>query len=98
MNSFIPKIKKLIKALQVKDNRIYLFSKAQLYSSKLDKVVTINRLESMLTRKEFFERFPEKKKNQAKYKNDFIKVIEKESFSEVEILLFLVETYKNIAK
>lgn len=92
MASLMPKIKKLIKALELQ-GKIYLFSKSQVYSQRLYKICTLNKLETMLTRDEFFAKYPEKLKNKKRYKGELIKDVVAESFREIDILLKLVEIY-----
>lgn len=95
MASLMPKIKKLLKALEV-EGKIYLFSKSQVYSGKLSKVCTVNKLDEMVELEEYFRRFPEKAKNRKRYKSEHVRVSIAESFREVDILMQLVSIYEQL--
>lgn len=95
MASLMPKIKKLLKALEVK-GKIYLFSKSQVYSQKLGKICTVNKLDVMMPLEEYFEKFPEKRKNGDRYKSDYVRVPVADSFREVDVLLSLADIYKQL--
>ncbi len=71
---------------------IYLYSREQVYSSKLEKICTINKVSHLMNVKEYNKLYPDKKKNPNKY--DFVKVPVTESFREIDILLCLAEIYK----
>lgn len=92
METTAKKIRKLIKALEIR-GEIYLFAKEQLYSSKIDKICTINKLSQLLHIDAYYAKYPEKKRK----KNDnreFVKEPIVSSFKEMDILLALVDIYK----
>ena len=95
MASLMPKIKKLLKALEI-EGKIYLFSKSQVYSQKLGKICTVNKIDVMMPLEEYFEKFPEKRKNRKRYKNDYVRIPVADSFREVDILLRLAHIYKQL--
>ncbi len=91
MKNISSKIRKLIKALEMR-GEIYLYTKEQIYSLKLDKICTINKLSRLMSVEEYNLLHPDKKKNPKKY--EYVKDSVIDSFKEIDILLELVEIYK----
>ncbi len=92
METTAKKIRKLIKALEIR-GEIYLFAKEQIYSSKIDKICTINKLSQLMPIDDYYAKYPKKKRK----KNDtreFVKEHVESSFKEIDILLALVGIYK----
>ena len=92
MKNISSKIKKLIKALEIR-GEIYLFTKEQIYSCKLEKICILNRLSYLMPASKYYAMHPEKKRR----KNDnreYVKYPIVDSFKEIDILLELVEIYK----
>lgn len=91
MKNISSKIRKLIKALEIR-GEIYLYTKEQIYSFKLDKICTINKLSRLMSVEEYNLLHPDKKKNPKKY--EYVKDSVIDSFKEIDVLLELVEIYK----
>lgn len=91
MSSLTPKIKKLQKALELRGN-IYLFTKTQVYSKKLSRLCTLNKLDYLMPVEDYNKLHPEKPKDVKRYQ--FVKVEVIDSFRELDILLCLLDVYK----
>ncbi|MGL4108333.1 hypothetical protein [Clostridium sp. LP20] len=87
------KINKLIRALN-KYEYIYLVNKEQFLSKKSNKVCSIYKLFHLMDIEEYNLRYPEDKKNPNKYSNVKVEVLS--TFNQVEILLRLVDIYKEV--
>lgn len=87
------KINKLIKALNTK-GYIYLVNKEQFLSKKSNKVCSIYKLFHLMNIEKYNEKYPDDKKAPGKYDN--VKVEIESSFNQVDILLKLVELYKEV--
>lgn len=87
------KINKLIKALNTK-GYIYLVNKEQFLSKKLNKVCSIYKLFHLMDIEEYNRKYPEDKKDTNKY--EYIKVEIDSSFQPQNILLRLVDIYKEV--
>ncbi len=72
--------------------QIYLIDRRQLFSEKLGKVVTLLVLNKMIPVEEWNREHPKKKKDPDKVKA--VKVLVKESFKELDILLELLSIYR----
>lgn len=88
------KIRKLTAALEMK-GKIYLVNKEQFYSDKLGKICTSNKLTNLMPVEEYNKIFPDDKKDPEKYKRVKVEVLK--SFSNIDILLKLVEIYKEVS-
>lgn len=87
------KINKLIKALNTK-GYIYLVNKEQFLSKKSNKVCSIYKLFHLMNIEEYNRKYPDDKKDSNKYSN--VKVELLSTFNQVEILLKLVDLYKEV--
>lgn len=72
--------------------QIYLIDRRQLFSEKLGKVVMLLVLNKMIPVEEWNREHPKKKKDPDKVKA--VKVLVKESFKELDILLELLSIYR----
>lgn len=91
MGKLSRKINKLCMALSFR-GQIYLIDRRQLFSDKLGKVVTLLVLNKMIPVEEWNREHPKKKKDPDKVKS--VKVLVKESFKELDILLELLSIYR----
>lgn len=87
------KINKLIKALNTK-GYIYLVNKEQFLSKKSNKVCTVYKLFHLMDIEEYNRLYPDDKKDTNKYSS--VKVELLSTFNQIEILLKLVELYKEV--
>lgn len=87
------KINKLIKALNTK-GYIYLVNKEQFLSKRLNKVCSIYKLFHLMDIEEYNRKYPEDKKDPNKY--EYVKVEIESSFQPQDILLKLVDIYKEV--
>lgn len=87
------KINKLIKALNTK-GYIYLVNKEQFLSKKINKVCSIYKLFHLMDIEEYNLKYPDDKKDINKY--EYIKVEIESSFQQQDILLKLVDIYKEV--
>lgn len=87
------KINKLIKALNTK-GYIYLVNKEQFLSKKSNKVCSIYKLFHLMDIEEYNRNYPDDKKDLNKYEH--VKVEIDSSFQPQDILLKLVELYKEV--
>lgn len=87
------KINKLIKALNTK-GYIYLVNKEQFLSKKSNKVCSIYKLFHLMDIEEYNRKYPEDKKEPNKY--EYVKVEIESSFQPQDILLKLVDIYKEV--
>lgn len=85
------KINKLVMALNSM-GYICLVNREQFYSSKLGKVCSINKAFHLMPVEEYNQMYPDNKKDPEKY--EFIKMEIISSFKQEEILLKLIEVYK----
>lgn len=91
MSILTSKIRKLQRALEM-HGEVYLISRAQIYSEKLDKVCTKFVLDKIMTWEEYQALNPETKRKPRKTVRE--NVIE--SFKEIDVLLALAEAYKRL--
>lgn len=89
------KIYKLLKALELK-GYIYLLNKEQIYSNKLGKILNVNKLYRLMPVQEYNKLYPNKKKDLEKYKNVKVEILS--TFKKSDILLRLVEIYKEVGE
>lgn len=87
------KINKLIKALNTK-GYIYLVNKEQFLSKKINKVCSIYKLFHLMDIEEYNRRYSDDKKDPNKY--EYVKVEIESSFQQQDILLKLVDIYKEV--
>lgn len=87
------KINKLIKALNIK-GYIYLVNKEQFLSKKSNKVCSIYKLFHLMNIEQYNNMYTDDKKDPGKYDN--VKVEIESSFNQVDILLKLLELYKEV--
>lgn len=95
MSVLTPKIRKLQKALELK-GKIYLVTKTQVFSNKLGRLCTLNKLDYLMPVDEYNKLYPEKPKDENKYK--LVKVEVESSFREIDILLRLVDVYQKVGE
>lgn len=93
MKNISSKIRKLTRALEVK-GKIYLVNREQFYSIKKQKVCTTHKLSQLLSIEEYNKLNPEDKKDPKKY--EYVKVEILKSFSEIDILIKLVDIYQEV--
>ena len=91
MSVYTSKIYKLIRAFEIK-GQVYLFNRVQFYSEKAERVCTAYKLSHRMSVEKYNLLHPEKKKNPKKY-NYVIQEVMK-SYSEIDILKYLAEIYK----
>ena len=89
MGKLKSKINKVMMALAVNRNEIYLLNTRQQWSEQFQKPLTILTLQKRMTREEWNKLHPNKP-TKADFKNDMVL----ETFREIEVLLFLVEQLK----
>lgn len=92
MKGLWTKIRKLLTALNQRGEK-YLVNREMVYSSKLDKMCTVYKLNRLTPIDEYYESHPNKKRR----KNDDREFVKEEvisSFKEVDILLSLASIYK----
>ncbi len=89
MGKFKSKINKVMMALAVNHNEIYLLESRQGWSDRLEKPITKLILYKRLSQSEWNKLHPNKP-TKADFKNDMVL----ETFKEIEVLLFLVEQLK----
>ena len=87
------KINKLIKALNTK-GYTYLVNKEQFLSKKSNKVCYIYKLFHLMNIEEYNRKYPDDKKDSNKY--EYVKVEIESSFQPQDILLKLVDIYKEV--
>ncbi|MDU2680458.1 MAG: hypothetical protein E7C50_01100 [Clostridium sp.] len=87
------KINKLIKALNTK-GYIYLVNKEQFLSRKLKRLCSIYKLFHLMDIEEYNRKYPDDKKDSNKY--EYVKVEIDSSFQPQDILLRLVDIYKEV--
>ncbi|MDM8312847.1 hypothetical protein [Clostridium cadaveris] len=87
------KINKLIKALNTK-GYIYLVNREEFLSKKSNKICSIYKLFRLMGIEEYNKKYIEDKKDPNKYEN--VKVEIESSFNQIDILLKLVELYKEV--
>ena len=87
------KINKFIKALNIK-GYIYLVNKEQFLSKKSNKVCSIYKLFHLMNIEQYNNMYTDDKKDPGKYDN--VKVEIESSFNQVDILLKLLELYKEV--
>lgn len=93
MSSLWPKIRKLLKALQVK-GKIYMVNREQVYSAAKGRVYSKLVLNKITPIDEYNAAHPDDEKDPFKY--DYVKEKLADSFSEADILLELVAAYKAV--
>lgn len=93
MKNISSKIRKLTRALEVK-GKIYLVNREQFYSIKKHRICTTHKLSQLLPIEEYNELNPDNKKDTKKY--EYVKVEILKSFSEIDILIKLVDIYKEV--
>ena len=89
MGKFRSKIKKVMMALAVNHNEIYLLNTRQTWSEQFQKPLTVLTLQKRMTREEWNRLHPNKQ-TKKEFRNDNVL----ETFREIEILLYLVEQLK----
>lgn len=89
------KINKLITAINLK-GQTYLFNREQYYNKKIMKVCSMYKLFQFLTVDEYNKRFPNKKKDETKI--DSVRVLITATPKKEEILLKLIEIYKQVGE
>lgn len=87
------KINKLITALKMKGH-LYLVNKEQFYSESTNKICSIYKLFHLMPAEEYNMKYPDDKKDPNKY--SFVKLQMLKTFSPADILLELVEIYKQV--
>lgn len=93
MKNISSKIRKLTRALEVK-GKIYLVNREQFYSTKKQKVCTTHKLSQLLPIEEYNKLNPDDKKDPKKY--EYVKIEVLKSFSEIDILMKLVDIYQEV--
>ena len=93
MKNISSKIRKLTRALEVR-GKIYLVNREQFYSMNKHKVCTTHKLSQLLPIEEYNKLNPEDKKEPKKY--EYVKVEILKSFSEIDILMKLVDIYQEV--
>ncbi|MEG2458095.1 MAG: hypothetical protein RSB41_04325 [Bacilli bacterium] len=86
-------VNKLIKALNI-NGYIYLVNKEQFLSKKSNKVCSVCKLFHLMTIEEYNNMYPDKEKDSKKY--EYVKVEILSTFKQEEILLELVDIYKEV--
>lgn len=92
MSVLTPKIRKLQKALELK-GKIYLVTKTQVFSNKLGRLCTLNKLDHLMPWEEFKKKFPDKAERKKK-KGVPVRVEIIRTFKEIDVLMYLVEVLK----
>ena len=87
------KINKLIKALNIK-GYIYLVNREQFVSNKTGNVCTVYKLFHLMDIEKYNEMYPDDKKDPNKYSKVKVEILS--TFRQQEILLKLVEIYKEV--
>lgn len=87
------KINKLIKALNM-NGYIYLVNREQFLSKKSNRVCSVCKLFHLMPIEEYNSMYPDKAKDIKKY--EYVKVEILSTFKQEEILLELVEIYKEV--
>lgn len=87
------KINKILKALEVY-GFIYMINKESIYIKDKQKVSSIYKLFNLLPVEEYNKLHPDDKKDINKY--EFVKVEILKTFSQIEILLELIDIYKKV--
>lgn len=90
MSSLWPKIRKLLKALNIK-GKVYMVNREQIYSANKGKVYNLFVLNKVTPIDEYNKSHPDAQKDPMKY--DFVKEKVMSSFNESDILLALVAAY-----
>lgn len=89
------KINKLIKGLNIY-GYIYLVNREQFVSNKTGKVYTVYKLFHIVDIEEYNEMHPDNKKDPNKYSKVKVEVLS--TFKQQEVLLKLVEVYKEVGE
>ena len=92
MASQWPKIRKLLKALEVR-GEIYVINRKMVYSDIRAKTSTVIELAVLTPIDEYFKAHPEKKRKK-KDQRQFVREFVYSSFREIDVLLQLVDIYK----
>lgn len=87
------KINKLIKGLNIY-GYIYLVNREQFVSNKTGNVCTVYKLFHLMNVEDYNEEYPDKKKDPHKYSSIRVEILS--TFKQQEILLKLVEIYKEV--
>lgn len=87
------KIRKLIIALKTK-GYLYLINKEQFYSDKANKICSKYRLFHLMPIEQYNKLYPDDKRDEDKY--SFVKSEVLSTFKPVDILLVLVDIYKQV--
>lgn len=87
------KINKLIKGLNIK-GYIYLLNKELFLSRKSNRICSIYKLFHLISIEEYNEMYPDDMKDSSKYENVKVEILS--TLKKQEILLKLVEVYKEI--
>lgn len=86
------KIRKITKALELR-GEVYLYSRTQVYSNKLNKICTLFNLDYLMPWDEYEKKYPAKAARKKK-KGVPVRVEVVRTFREIEVLLYLVNVLK----